>query len=328
MMRTHKELLISTRQFATECLLTSWWHIGSTLTVIAALALLTCSDLHIGWRIASGTALGLVIVRLFVLYHDHQHGAILSGSTIGNLLMRCVGLILLCPSSAWQRSHNHHHQHNSKLSTPDIGTYPLLTIDEYRMSSRFKQIVYVIERHPVTMLFGYLTVFLYGMCIRPLIANPRRHFDGALSIVVHSALLIWIGLDELDDLCLAALLPFSIAASVGAYLFYAQHNYPGARPEHVGDWDYTTAALDASSYIKMGPVWNWLTANIGYHHIHHLNSRIPFYRLPEVMRALPELQSPGTSTLHPADIQACLRLKLWDPEAEQLVPWQRLRKAA
>jgi omega-6 fatty acid desaturase (delta-12 desaturase) len=172
------------------------------------------------------------------------------------------------------------------------------------------------------MLFGYVTVFLYGMCIRPLLANPRRHMDGAIAIVVHAALLLWVGLDEFDDLCLATLIPFSIASTVGAYLFYAQHNFPGARPEPTHEWDYTTAALDASSYIKMGPVFNWLTANIGYHHVHHLNSRIPFYRLPEAMRALPELQSPGTSTLRPVDIYACLRLKLWDPEAEQLVPWR------
>jgi acyl-lipid omega-6 desaturase (Delta-12 desaturase) len=327
-MRTHKQLLILTRQFASERLLTSWWHVASTLAVIAALALLTCSDLHWGWRVASGTGLGFVIVRLFVLYHDHQHGAILSNSPVGNLLMRVVGLVLLCPSSSWQRSHNHHHAHNSKLSTPDIGTYPLLTINEYRNANRFKRIVYIIERHPVTMLFGYITVFLYGMCICPLIANPRRHLDGALAIVVHMALLFWIGFDELDDLCLVALLPFSIASAVGAYLFYAQHNYPGARPEPTHDWDYTTAALDASSYIKMGPVFRWLTANIGYHHVHHLNARIPFYRLPEAMQALPELQSPGTSTLHPSDIHACLRLKLWDPKSEQLVPWSHLRDAA
>jgi acyl-lipid omega-6 desaturase (Delta-12 desaturase) len=327
-MRTHKELLIATRQFASENLLTSWWHLVSTLAVIATLARVTCSDLHWSWRVVTSVALGLVIVRLFVLYHDHQHGAILSGSRGGNLLMRCVGFVLLCPSSAWQRSHNHHHAHNSKLSTPDIGSYPLLTVEEYRSSKRLKRIAYVIERHPVTMLFGYLTVFLYGMCVRPLIANPRRHLDGAIAIVVHASLLLWIGFDELDDLCLTALLPFSIASAVGAYLFYAQHNYPGARPEPTHEWDYTTAALDASSYIKMGPVWSWLTANIGYHHVHHLNSRIPFYRLPETMWALPELQTPGTSTLHPLDIHACLRLKLWDPEAEQLVSWQRLRNAA
>ena len=78
----------------------------------------------------------------------------------------------------------------------------------------------------------------------------------------------------------------------------------------------------------MGPLLNWFTANIGYHHVHHLNSRIPFYRLPEAMHALPELQSPRTSSLHPADVHACLRLKLWDPASQQLVPWSHLREAA
>ena len=77
--------------------------------------------------------------------------------------------------------------------------------------------------------------------------------------------------------------------------------------------------MHSSSFIAMGPLMNWFTGNIGYHHVHHLNARIPFYRLREAMAALEELQSPGTTSLHPQDIAACLRLKLWDPEEKRLV---------
>jgi omega-6 fatty acid desaturase (delta-12 desaturase) len=290
---------------------------------------ITCSDLHWLARVGTGTGLGLVIVRIFVLYHDHQHGAILRGSRAADVLMRVIGLVLLCPSSAWQRSHNHHHAHNSKLNAPGVGSYPLLTVQEYLQRDHWQRLVYIIQRHPLTMLCGYVTVFLYGMCIRPLIANPQRHRDAAAAIAVHAAVLTGIGWGyELDDLCLAALLPFSIASAMGAYLFYAQHNYPGAHPASGDDWAHTTAALEASSYIEMGPVWRWLTANIGYHHIHHLNARIPFYRLLEAMQAIPELQTPGTSTLKSTDILACLRLKLWDPDSQQLVPWSHLGERA
>ncbi|MBL8852045.1 MAG: fatty acid desaturase [Planctomycetaceae bacterium] len=327
-MTSHKELLIATRQFAQERVWLSWWHIASTLGIALALVAIVCSELHLAGRFLASTVLGLVFVRLFVLYHDFQHGAILRGSRVGKLLMETVGLILLTPPSSWNRSHNHHHSHNSKLSTPDIGTYPLMTVDEFQRASRWRQVMYAIQRHPLTMALGYLTVFLYGMCIRPFIANPRRHWDGALSVACHAALLVWVGCDEVDDLLLATLLPFGLASAVGAYLFYAQHNFPGVQINPVHAWDYTTAALDSSSYITMGPLMNWFTANIGYHHVHHLNARIPFYRLPEAMQALPDLQMPGTSSLQASDIQACLRLKLWDPDSQQLVPWSHLRKAA
>src|SRR5262249_28750264 len=94
------------------------------------------------------------------------------------------------------------------------------------------------------------------------------------------------------------------------------------------DWDYVAAALYSSSYVRMHPVLHWFTGNIGYHHVHHLNARIPFYRLPEAMAAIVELQSPGTTSLHPFDVYRCLRLKLWDREGKAMLSfaeWQKNR---
>lgn len=327
-MRTDKELLIATRAFAREDRALSWWHVASTLAVAGLLLAVVCSEWSLWLRVPASILLGLVIVRLFVLYHDHQHGAILSGSRIANWLMQGFGLLILSPASGWTRSHDHHHAHNSKLSGPNVGSFPLMTIEEYRRASHRERIEYAIERHPLSILFGYVTVFFFGMCVRPFIANPRRHMDGGLAIVLHASLLIWIGLQEVDDLWLAALIPCSIASCLGAYLFYVQHNFPQASIQPVTEWNYVAAALDSSSYIPMGPVMRWLTANIGYHHIHHLNSRIPFYRLPEAMAALPELQTPRTVTLHPRDIAECLKLRLWDPAAGRLVPWSGESAAA
>src|SRR5439155_7141085 len=106
--------------------------------------------------------------------------------------------------------------------------------------------------------------------------------------------------------------------ALGSYLFYAQHNFPGARFQEGDAWDYTAAALTGSSYIAMNPVLRWFTGNIGYHHVHHLNAGIPFYRLPEAMAQMEELQSPGVTTLSPLGVYRCLRLKLWDPEGQRL----------
>jgi len=114
---------------------------------------------------------------------------------------------------------------------------------------------------------------------------------------------------------------------VGSYLFYAQHNFPAARYQEGGAFDFVEAALTSSSYIPMNPLMRWFTANIGYHHVHHLNAHIPFYRLPEAMAKLPELQSPAMTYLWPTEIYRCLRLKLWDPEKQRLVRYSGLRNS-
>jgi len=327
-MPPNKELLISTRQFAREIRWRSWWHVGSTLAVVLFLAAITSSGLNWTARVLASGLLGLALVRVFVLYHDFQHGAILRHSRAARALMRLVGMILLTPASGWNRSHNYHHSHNSILSAPDIGTYPLMTVDQYRNAGWAQRTLYVAQRHPLTMCGGYPFVFLYGMCLRPFFADPLRHWDGGVSVVGHAALLLWLGCCGPDDLVLSALVPYSLASTIGAYLFYVQHNFPGVRLAAASDWKYTAAALASSSYLRMGPLMNWFTANIGYHHVHHLNARIPFYRLPDAMRAIPALQAPEGSSLAVADIRACLRLKLWDPVSEQLVPWSSLRDAA
>jgi omega-6 fatty acid desaturase (delta-12 desaturase) len=113
---------------------------------------------------------------------------------------------------------------------------------------------------------------------------------------------------------------------LGAYLFYAQHNFPGVSFRTNKDWNYAKAALESSSYMKMNPVMQWVTANIGYHHVHHLNAKIPFYRLPEAMEKLPELQEVKTTTLQIRDIVACLKLKVWDPEENRMVTMKELQR--
>lgn len=322
-MRTQKELLIATKAFAHEVRWRSWWHLWSTLTVLGMLLAIVC--MHLPWelRLPVSGVLGLVIVRMFVLYHDYQHGAILQRSPLADAVMLAFGLLILSPSSGWKRSHDHHHANNSRLPGPNIGSYPLMTVDDYRRAAWPARLRYVVERHPLTMLLGYPFVFFIGMCILPLLANPRRHLDAVLSVICHCGLLAWLAF-ETNDLWLAMLVPCTVASAVGAWLFYAQHNFPGARIVRRDNWDHVTAALDSSSYIRMHPVCCWLTGNIGYHHVHHLNSRIPFYRLPEAMAALEELQSPVTLTLRPRDVLACFRQNLWDPRSERLVPWSAI----
>jgi omega-6 fatty acid desaturase (delta-12 desaturase) len=279
-------------------------------------------------RIACSLFTGLLILRFFVIYHDQQHHAILPGSRLAEGLMRIFGIFALSPSSIWRSSHNHHHNHNSKLRGSHIGSFPIMTRANFLKSSRAKRFNYLFMRHPLTILFGYFLVFFYGMCVYPFFDKPREHYDCLIAIVVHFVLVTavafffgWLAL----LLTLAA--PFFIADCIGAYLFYAQHNFPGVLFNDNAGWTYDKAALQSSSYMKTGPVWAWFTANIGYHHIHHLNSRIPFYRLPEVMEGVPELKRPKTTSLYPMEIIRCLRLKVWDVESQRMVGIRNIKSA-
>lgn len=317
--REPKELLIASREFANESRWLSWWCLWSTLTVYAALVTVAVSDLPLWIRIPSSLLSALVHVRLFVIYHDFQHGAILKNSWVARIVMGLYGLVSLNPQSVWTRSHDHHHAHNSKSYGANIGSYPILTTATYPTLSPSQKFAYNVSRHPLTMLFGYFTVFLWGMSIRPFLRSPLRHLDALAAVVVHLSLLLWLATFGTDVMILGLALPSFVASCVGAYLFYAQHNFPAAKLRRGNHWSHVDAALNSSSFIPMGTAMSWLTGNIGFHHVHHLNARIPFYRLPEAMGALVELQSPQTTTLGWSDIRACLRLKLWDAKTDRLV---------
>ena len=144
-----------------------------------------------------------------------------------------------------------------------------------------------------------------------------------MSLLLHGGAIavIWI-FAGFQTAFFVILLPFAITAACGSYLFFAQHNFEGLRILPQGDWSHFRAALESSSYMRLGPVMNWFTGNIGYHHVHHLNSLIPFYRLPDTMAAIDELQSPVVTTLWPRDIFTCLRLSLWDTNSQQLITYR------
>jgi len=163
-------------------------------------------------------------------------------------------------------------------------------------------------------------VFLVGMVLLPIIRSPRKHYDCLLALALHLALITTLlTVFGWFTLLLTLILPLFIASALGAYLFYAQHNFPTVVFKDRAGWTYEGAALESSSFLKTNPLMAWFTANIGYHHIHHLNHRIPFYRLPETYRAIPELRQAKTTSLHPREIFRCLRLKVWCVETQRMV---------
>ena len=309
-----------TKAFAKDNPILSWWHILST-TVLLALAVGGTLPFAPLWaRLPCSFLAALFLVRLFVIFHDHQHRAILPKSRLAEIFMQCYGMCSICPSTVWRSTHDNHHAHNCQLRAENIGSFPTMTKARYQSSTSMERLKYLLMRHPLTLLFGYVTVFLFSMTLLPAITTPRRHWDAWPAVLIHLGLAVtlvlcfgWLAL------VLTLIVPFFIASALGAYLFYAQHNFPGVVLRDEAGWTYEGAALDSSSHLKTGPILSWFTGNIGYHHIHHLNHRIPFYRLPEVHRAIPELRRAKTTTLHPLDILRCLRLKVWCAESQQMV---------
>ena len=319
-MNTVDTLQACTKAFAKDYSLKSWWCIVSTAFFLATACVGTYPGLPLALRLVCSGLMGLLLVRLFVIYHDQQHRAILPRSRLADFFMRLFGIWALTPSSIWRYSHDHHHAHNSRLRSPNIGSYPIMTREQYQKSSAGVRFVYLFMRHPLMMLFGYFFVFLFGMVIFPFFQSPRKHYDCLLAFLLHLALgAMLVVMFGWLALVLTLVLPMFLASALGTYLFYVQHNFPGVTFNDQAGWTFEKAALESSSHLKTGPLMSWFTANIGYHHIHHLNHRIPFYRLPEIYRAIPELQKAKTTSLHPRDIFRCLRLKVWCVETQRMV---------
>ncbi|MFK7923159.1 MAG: fatty acid desaturase [Bacteroidia bacterium] len=281
---------------------------------------------HIAIRLLFSLTTALLLVRIFAIYHDFLHKSVLKGSLGAKVIFTLFGYYTLNPSNIWTRSHDYHHKHNSKLHTSSIGSFPILSSKEFKEISKVDQFTYLFIRHPLTILFGYLFAFWWGMCLLSLIRNPAKHWDSLLAILTHclagACFAIFGGWEVF---WFAFMIPAIISSSIGSYLFYAQHNFPEATFQTKENWSYAEAAMQSSSFMKMNPILRWFTGNIGYHHIHHINARIPFYRLPEVHESFAEFKKAKTTSLSPSDIFACLRMKVWDPDLGRMISLKEIR---
>ncbi len=322
---TEKQLILATKPYARENRAKSWAYTLSTLALLMAAIGGAIFPLPLLVRIFCSLLIGLLLLRMFVIYHDFLHKSILKGSRLAKVLFTLFGFYTLNPTSIWKRSHDHHHKHNSKLYTSSIGSFPIVTKKKFLSLSRVEQLKYLFIRHPLTIAAGYIFAFAWGMCLLSLIRNPTKHGDSLIALIFHygvgTLILLTMGWTAF---LLGFMIPAIISSAIGSYLFYAQHNFPTSSFEDKENWSYAKAALESSSYMKMGPIMQWFTGNIGYHHIHHMNALIPFYRLPEVHGAFTEFQKAKTTSLHPTDIWACLQMKVWDPEARRMLKLEEI----
>lgn len=325
-MRTSKELILASKEFIHEDRLRSWIETIVTLVGLILFFVLTLSALPLPVRLISAVVCGLFYVRMFTIYHDYQHHAILQGSAVATLLMKAFGIFILAPQNIWKRSHDHHHTHNSKLTMHGIGSFPTISKERYLELTKTERQLYLLNRHPLTVIFGYFTLFIYWLNVKSLFQSPRKHMDSFSALIFHIGMgAVIINFFGLATFFISWMLPFFLAFAMGSYLFYCQHNFPGAVFSDTHDWKYERAAMRSTSFMVMNPVMQWFTGNIGFHHVHHLNSKIPFYRLPEAMKGIQEMQQVVTTSWHPLEIWYCFRLKLWDPQRGEMITLRQLK---
>jgi omega-6 fatty acid desaturase (delta-12 desaturase) len=304
-------------------------EIGITIVPLVILWLLIWATLDLGYWLSVLLAVPAAgfLVRLFMIQHDCSHGAFFRHRQANDWIGRVIGVLTLTPYDFWRRTHAIHHATSGHLDRRGFGDVDTLTVREYRARSLWGRICYRFYRHPLVM-FGIGPAYLFILQHRLPVGLMRDGWQPWLSAMATNfaiaaiiATLIWfIGLKAFLLVHMPIML---LAASVGVWLFYVQHQFEHTTWENDGDWTLHTAALHGSSHYDLPGILRWFTANIGVHHVHHLCSRIPYYRLPRVLRDHPELRGIGRLTL----LQSfrCVRLALWDEAQRRLVSFRDAR---
>jgi acyl-lipid omega-6 desaturase (Delta-12 desaturase) len=271
-----------------------------------------------------------LLVRLFIIQHDCGHGSFFRNRRANDWLGRILGVLTLTPYDYWRRAHANHHANSGNLDQRGIGDIDTLTVDEYLARSPWGQLAYRLYRHPIVM-FGLGPAYLFIIRHRlPLgiIQSDWRMWASAMATNAAIALLIAaiVWLVGTGPFLLIQLPITLLAASLGVWLFYVQHQFETTSWDDDADWSFHEAALHGSSHYHLPGILRWFTGNIGVHHVHHLSSRIPYYRLPEVLRDRPELAEIGRLTL----LQSIksVPLVLWDKQRRRLISFKEMAASA
>lgn len=269
-----------------------------------------------------------LLMRLFMIQHDCGHGSFFPSRALNDWTGRILGVLTLTPYDYWRRSHAVHHASTGNLDQRGIGDIDTLTVGEYLGRSAWQRFCYRLYRNPVVM-FGLGPLYMLGLQTRVPVGFMRKGWGPwASTQITNVAVLVTCGLVAwavgLGPFLLIHLPVVLLAAAAGVWLFYVQHQFEDTHWSEQEEWSFHEAALHGSSHYDLPAVLRWFTANIGMHHIHHLSSRIPYYRLPDVLRDHPELRDVGRLTL--LESFACVKLTLWDENSRKLISFRDARR--
>ena len=261
------------------------------------------------------------LVRLFMIQHDCGHGAFFRNRFANDWVGRVLGVLTFTPYDYWKRNHAMHHATSGNLDRRGVGDILTLTVGEYLSRSSSGRFAYRAYRNPIIMFVigpAYLFFLQHRLPFEQMRAGWRPWISTIATnagIALLASVMIWlVGIGPFLAVHLPVML---LAASMGVWLFYVQHQFDGVVWARDSDWALQDAALLGSSHYDLPGVLRWFTANIGMHHVHHLCSRIPFYRLPQVLRDYPELRGIGRVTF--GQSLRSIHLALWDESKQMLV---------
>ena len=262
-----------------------------------------------------------ILMRLFIIQHDCGHGSFFKSQWANDLVGGACGTLTLTPYKYWRQTHAIHHSTSGSLDRRGWGDIDTRTVAEYRAMAPGQRRWYRFYRSfPVLFVFGPLFQFFVYHRFTAIV--PPDWKEERLSILRHDLALALLALAAHLTIGLkAALLIYvptaALSAVIGVWHFYVQHQYEETYWRRDAEWDLVDASFEGSSWYDLPRILQWFTGNIGFHHIHHLNSRIPNYRLEPAMRENAALQRVKRLTLR--ESLKCPRLALWDEEKRRLV---------
>jgi omega-6 fatty acid desaturase (delta-12 desaturase) len=307
--------------------LRSVFELAITVLPFVLLWLLSWMALHVGYWLSLALSVPTAgfLTRLFMIQHDCGHGAFFRRRATNDWVGRLIGVLTLTPYGFWRRTHAAHHATAGNLAERGMGDIDTLTVEEYAARPPRGRFAYRLYRHPIVLFVlgpAYLFVLRHRLPFGLMRAGVKPWISAMgtnVAIAAVAVLMAWlVGIGPFLLIHGPVVL---LAAALGGWLFYVQHQFETTYWEQGRDWSFQDSALHGSSHYVLPGVLAWFTANIGVHHVHHLCSRIPFYRLPRVLRDHPELAGIGKITLTQSLRTASLAL--WDEKQRRLVPFPR-----
>ncbi|PKG23381.1 fatty acid desaturase [Niallia nealsonii] len=308
----------------------SIWQLINTMLPFFLLWVLAYQSLTISYLLTLLFAIPAAgfLVRIFIIFHDCCHFSFFKNRRANKILGTITGVLTLFPYSKWQHSHSVHHATSGNLDKRGTGDLWMMTVNEYMEASFFTKIKYRLYRNPVVMFgLGPIYEFLIMNRFNRKNARIQERLNTYLANISLIAVVFLLGsVLGWTSFLLVQLPIFLLSGSMGVWLFYVQHTFEDTYFEEDKHWDYVKAAVEGSSFYKLPKWMQWLTGNIGYHHVHHLSPRVPNYMLEEVHNQTTPLQNVPTITL--ATSLKSLKFRLWDEESKQYIAFHELKNSA
>lgn len=266
------------------------------------------------------------LVRTFIIFHDCCHGSFFKSRKANDIVGTLTGILTVVPYRQWKQTHAIHHATSGNLEKRGTGDIWVMTVEEYRKAPPLRRLMYRLYRNPLVMFgLGPTFTFLIEYRFNRRGAKGSERLNTYLTNAGIAALYaLLIALAGWKTFLLVQGPLFLAAGLAGVWLFYVQHNFEDSYFAHDDEWSYVRAAVEGSSYYRLPKVLQWLTGNIGFHHVHHLSPKVPNYYLEHAHRAVPELAKAPTIGL--ADSLKSLKFRLWDEERGKFVGFREARE--